>query len=541
MRILVCLSFFLSFCIKAQSLYDLRFANPDLQCQAHQLCINLDIKATNLTESFAIGSHSIIFSFNKNIINNPIYTSYLFNYTDSCIGGVIGAYLLPSFSYDPNTGEGNLTTVMQVPNFGCPLVTSNWATMGQFCFDVIAYNQDIALQINPNLTLFNLNTDQPAHLLNSLQTINVSPDCSDYDDPDQDGLLNLEEATLGTDPNNPDSDTDGLLDGEEVQTYQTDPNNADSDQDGLSDGLEINLYITNPNNEDTDGDTLADGNEISEYGSDPNNADTDNDLLPDGTELIFETNLNNPDSDADGLLDGEEVLIYQTNPNNADSDNDDIGDSVELFTYTTNPNNPDTDGDTITDNNELFVTNTNPNNPDSDEDTINDYTEIYLYNTNPNTPDTDQDGVPDGLELDNEQPIDTDNDTLIDALDPDDDNDNIPTANEDNNNNNNWFDDDDDNDGIPDFRDADAVGISPTLSTSPLLLYPNPFTNYLQIVAPQNTNIQQVSVYTTTGQQVAQFTNINNRFNLHNLPTGTYLVQLISKQNTIVWQKVVKQ
>jgi len=450
MRILVCLSFFLSFCIKAQSLYDLRFANPDLQCQAHQLCINLDIKATNLTESFAIGSHSIIFSFNKNIINNPIYTSYLFNYTDSCIGGVIGAYLLPSFSYDPNTGEGNLTTVMQVPNFGCPLVTSNWATMGQFCFDVIAYNQDIALQINPNLTLFNLNTDQPAHLLNSLQTINVSPDCSDYDDPDQDGLLNLEEATLGTDPNNPDSDTDGLLDGE--------------------------------------------------------------------TTDIVATHHNNPDSDTEGLLDGEEVLIYQTNPNNADSDNDDIGDSVELFTYTTNPNNPDTDGDTITDNNELFV-----------------------YNTNPNTPDTDQDGVPDGLELDNEQPIDTDNDTLIDALDPDDDNDNIPTANEDNNNNNNWFDDDDDNDGIPDFRDADAVGISPTLSTSPLLLYPNPFTNYLQIVAPQNTNIQQVSVYTTTGQQVAQFTNINNRFNLHNLPTGTYLVQLISKQNTIVWQKVVKQ
>jgi hypothetical protein len=145
------------------------------------------------------------------------------------------------------------------------------------------------------------------------------------------------------------------------------------------------------------------------------------------------------------------------------------------------------------------------------------------------------------LELDNEQPIDTDNDTLIDALDPDDDNDNIPTANEDANGNNDWFDDDDDADGIPDFRDADAVGISPTLSTSPLLLYPNPFTNYLQIVAPQNTNIQQVSVYTTTGQQVAQFTNINNRFNLHYLPTGTYLVQLISKQNTIVWQKVVKQ
>ena len=45
----------------------------------------------------------------------------------------------------------------------------------------------------------------------------------------------------GTDPNNPDTDGDGLSDGEEINTYNTDPNNPDTDGDGLSDGEEANL------------------------------------------------------------------------------------------------------------------------------------------------------------------------------------------------------------------------------------------------------------------------------------------------------------
>ncbi|HVR09681.1 MAG TPA: Ig-like domain-containing protein, partial [Thermoanaerobaculia bacterium] len=37
-----------------------------------------------------------------------------------------------------------------------------------------------------------------------------------YEDPDHDGLTNLEEFQYGTDPNNPDTDGDGLSDGDEV-------------------------------------------------------------------------------------------------------------------------------------------------------------------------------------------------------------------------------------------------------------------------------------------------------------------------------------
>ena len=76
------------------------------------------------------------------------------------------------------------------------------------------------------------------------------------------------EATIGTDPANPDTDGDGILDGEETvpgtDGYVTDPLDADTDDDGLSDGEETAVYGTDPSNADTDGDGLQDGTEVGE-------------------------------------------------------------------------------------------------------------------------------------------------------------------------------------------------------------------------------------------------------------------------------------
>ncbi len=58
-------------------------------------------------------------------------------------------------------------------------------------------------------------------------------------DEDGDGLSSEQEAAIGTDPFNPDSDNDGLFDREEVVTYRTDPLNEDSDGDGYLDGAEV--------------------------------------------------------------------------------------------------------------------------------------------------------------------------------------------------------------------------------------------------------------------------------------------------------------
>ena len=81
-------------------------------------------------------------------------------------------------------------------------------------------------------------------------------------DIDGDGLSNVQEAALGTDPRNPDTDGDGLLDGTEVDMAMgggcPNPLVADSDGDGLSDGYEALTLGTSPCNPDTDGDGIRD-------------------------------------------------------------------------------------------------------------------------------------------------------------------------------------------------------------------------------------------------------------------------------------------
>ncbi len=77
-------------------------------------------------------------------------------------------------------------------------------------------------------------------------------------DDDGDGLSNTEERTLGTDPNNPDTDDDGLTDGQEVNIYGTNPKNNDTDGDTLLDGYEVNVLHTSPKLADTDSDGIND-------------------------------------------------------------------------------------------------------------------------------------------------------------------------------------------------------------------------------------------------------------------------------------------
>jgi hypothetical protein len=83
-------------------------------------------------------------------------------------------------------------------------------------------------------------------------------------DSDSDGLFDPEEEGHGTDPNDPDTDDDGLLDGVEVQLAVgncPDPLDADSDDDGLLDGEELNVVMTHVCDQDTDGDGLPDGDD----------------------------------------------------------------------------------------------------------------------------------------------------------------------------------------------------------------------------------------------------------------------------------------
>jgi hypothetical protein len=81
-------------------------------------------------------------------------------------------------------------------------------------------------------------------------------------DLDGDNYADTLELELGLDPGNPDTDGDGVADGDEVTIYFTDPFTWDSDGDGISDGEELFGILTNPLVWDTDGDGLGDGETV---------------------------------------------------------------------------------------------------------------------------------------------------------------------------------------------------------------------------------------------------------------------------------------
>ena len=79
-------------------------------------------------------------------------------------------------------------------------------------------------------------------------------------DTDGDGLTDLQEQFLGTNPSNSDTDGDGLTDGDEVFVHHTNPNNQDTDGDGVNDGVEV-FQGRNPKSTSLPG-SVADTNKV---------------------------------------------------------------------------------------------------------------------------------------------------------------------------------------------------------------------------------------------------------------------------------------
>ena len=186
---------------------------------------------------------------------------------------------------------------------------------------------------DPSTTLTPTGTSDP---LNPCDPDNFFPGCQT--DTDGDGIVDIQEDILGTDPNNPDTDGDGATDGEEVNGVD-DPSTPYNPNGTTSDPLDPcdpqGLYTV-----DSDGDGLTDCEEIS-LGTNPNNPDMDGDGINDGEEVATGTNpldICDPNPNQDACVEG--IHIPTGFSPNADGNNDiytiivgkDIG-GITFFIY----------------------------------------------------------------------------------------------------------------------------------------------------------------------------------------------------------------
>ncbi|MBQ7593500.1 MAG: InlB B-repeat-containing protein [Synergistaceae bacterium] len=132
-------------------------------------------------------------------------------------------------------------------------------------------------------------------------------DNNDTTDSDNDGLPDSLEITYGTDPFNVDTDDDGLTDWDELNWLGYNPLAKDTDGNGILDGDEdpdddglTNIqeanYGTNMTAKDTDHDDLNDYDEVITYKTDPLNPDTDGDGVEDGLEVALGTDPLTPET-----------------------------------------------------------------------------------------------------------------------------------------------------------------------------------------------------------------------------------------------------
>ncbi len=216
----------------------------------------------------------------------------------------------------------------------------------------------------------------------STATVNVTVTAksSGSDDNDKDGLTNDQEKAIGTDPNNPDTDGDGINDGDEAGSDPTKP--RDSDGDGTIDALDT----------DDDNDTIPTAQE-NYNGNSPADDDTDKDGIPDYLDT---------DDDNDTVPTAEENYNGGL-PTDDDTDKDGIRDYLDT----------DDDGDSLLTAYENYDGDSTPKNDDTDKDGRPDYLDADDDNdgllTSNEMPDPNKDGKPDDA-------VDSDNNGVPDYL-----------------------------------------------------------------------------------------------------------------------------
>ena len=331
----------------------------------------------------------------------------------------------------------------------------------------------------------------------------VDVDCEDTGlaDLDGDGACDLGPAPDNclevSNPNQSDSDDDGVGNACDICPNDSDPNQEDFDGDDVGDACDNCPYQHNFKQQDTDGDSVGNICDNCPLLSNGKQIDFDGDGFGNTCDAYpFDPYNDDPseqyDFDGDGVDDDSDNCMLIPNPSQLDTDGDGVGDpcddndvvdslddggndadgidpSIDNCPEVYNPTQEDTDGDGLgnacDDDVGSYVTE-----DDLDGDGVPDVLEISA-SCNPEMADTDGDGLEDGVELMNglfcddpdsdgdgvidgiEGVGDADGDGTINALDTDSDGDGISDGVE-----MNYGVGDADGDGLLNFLDTDSDG-----------------------------------------------------------------------------------
>ncbi|AOW76582.1 hypothetical protein A3Q34_06740 [Colwellia sp. PAMC 20917] len=424
----------------------------------------------------------------ENISTNNILTDMAADLSDGEIDGVVGGLETESYpkaALDvleqdpatlpiPNDPEGR--TVADVKD----VIIEETAQTGNESTDTTAFEESEAeIILEPAETSPDIDGDG---VMNSDDA--YPEDASADSDFDQDGTPDvayivvdgIRTETIDETRSDTDDDNDGVSDENDQfpldATEHTDTdldgtgNNADTDDDNdsvldVDDDFPLDSTKSNAVDQDNDGWTVG-------QDTDDNNADVPTiDFVDTDSDGQADTGGLAPDSDDDndGVRDAEDAFPIDATESN-DLDNDTIGDNTDT----------DIDGDGVDNKEDLFPRNASEtidtdgdgigNNADTDDDGDNllDEQEVII-GTNPLDSDTDDDGVfddADALPLDPTERFDSDNDSIGNGTD------NCPLVantfqvNSDNDAMGDACDPDDDNDGVADIDDG--YPLDPNLS-----------------------------------------------------------------------------
>jgi hypothetical protein len=350
--------------------------------------------------------------------------------------------------------DGLRLAIVAVPDSGASFVNWDGTTIVGTGVDLAPFENDRTL--TANFTFIDTDGDG--------LTNNIDPD------DDNDGLTDIYENSIGTNPLLDDTDGDGVLDATDVFPLDA-SESVDTDNDGVGNNSDNCPSASNTNQIDTDSDTQGDECDV----------DDDNDGLSDVDEISIGTDPLLSDTDSDGFLDSSDAFPLDASES-VDTDNDGVGNNSDNCPATSNSDQLDTDSDTQGD---LCDT-------DDDNDGVLDGVDVFPLDATESV-DTDKDGtgnnadtdddndgvldIVDVFPLDATESVDTDNDGVGNNADPDDDNDGVldvvdvfpldatESVDTDNDGIGNNSDTDDDNDGVLDISDALPLNASESVDT----------------------------------------------------------------------------